>query len=134
MGERLLRELQSKLRDELLNGDIFCSLAEAKVIIEAWRRYYNTERPHSSLGYKPPAPEAIIWPAPPRGSAPPPAQVMAEKPISIKTETGPPYGVRPRVPCASGPFPNGNAAPIPVEKNGKAIASRARYPTTNRGA
>ena len=36
----------------------FYSLAEAKIIIEAWQRYYNTERPHSSLGYKPPAPEA----------------------------------------------------------------------------
>ena len=71
----------SKLRDELLNGEIFYSLAEAKVIIEAWRRYYNTERPHSSLGYRPPAPEAIIWPAPPRGSAPPSAQAIAEKPI-----------------------------------------------------
>ena len=71
----------SKLRDELLNGEIFYSLAEAKVIIEAWRRYYNTERPHSSLGYKPPAPEAIIWPAPPRGSAPPSAQAIAQKPI-----------------------------------------------------
>ncbi|EKF17542.1 integrase catalytic subunit [Nitratireductor pacificus pht-3B] len=42
----------SKLRDELLNGEIFHSLAEAKVIIEAWRRHYNTERPHSSLCYK----------------------------------------------------------------------------------
>lgn len=71
----------SKLRDELLNGEIFYSLAEAKVIIEAWRRYYNTERPHSSLGYKPPAPETIIWPAPPRGSAPSSAQAMAEKPV-----------------------------------------------------
>ncbi len=71
----------SKLRDELLNGEIFYSLAEAKVIIEAWRRYYNTERPHSSLGYKPPAPEAIIWPAPSRGPAPSSAQAMAEKPI-----------------------------------------------------
>jgi putative transposase len=71
----------SKLRDELLNGEVFYSLAEAKVIIEAWRRYYNTERPHSSLGYKPPAPEAIIWPALSRGSAPSSAQAMAEKPI-----------------------------------------------------
>lgn len=71
----------SKLRDELLNGEIFYSLAEAKVIIEAWRRYYNTERPHSSLGYKPPATEAIIWPEPSRGSAPPSAQAMAQKPI-----------------------------------------------------
>ena len=71
----------SKLRDELLNGEIFYSLAEAKIIIEAWRRYYNTERPHSSLGYKPPAPETIVWPAPPRRSAPPSAQAMAGKPI-----------------------------------------------------
>jgi putative transposase len=71
----------SKLRDELLNGEIFYSLAEARVIIEAWRRYYNTERPHSSPGYKPPAPEAILWPTPRRGSAPPSAQAMAEKPI-----------------------------------------------------
>ncbi|TYR37661.1 IS3 family transposase [Mesorhizobium microcysteis] len=71
----------SKLRDELLNCEIFYSLAEAKVIIEAWRCYYNTERPHSSLGYKPPAPEAIIWPAPNRRTAPPSAQAMAGKPI-----------------------------------------------------
>ena len=71
----------SKLRDELLNSEIFYSLAEAKVIIEAWRRYYNTERPHSSLGYKPPAPEAIAWPSKPAGSLPPAAQPMAEKPI-----------------------------------------------------
>jgi hypothetical protein len=47
----------SKLRDELLNGEIFYSLAEAKIIIESWRRHYNTRRPHSSLGYRPPAPE-----------------------------------------------------------------------------
>lgn len=71
----------SKLRDELLNGEIFYSLAEAKVIIEAWRRYYNTERPHSSLGYKPPAPQAIVWPVPTRGSAPPSAQAIAPRPI-----------------------------------------------------
>lgn len=71
----------SKLRDELLNSEIFYSLAEAKVIIEAWRRYYNTERPHSSLRYKPPAPEVIAWPSKPAGSLPPAAQAMAEKPI-----------------------------------------------------
>ncbi len=40
------------LRDELLNGAIFYNLAEAKVLIEAWRRHYNTVRPHSSLGYQ----------------------------------------------------------------------------------
>lgn len=48
-----------KLRDELLNGEIFYSLKEAQVIIEQWRKHYNTKRPHSSLGYRPPAPQAI---------------------------------------------------------------------------
>ena len=48
-----------KLRDELLNGKIFATLLEAQVIIESWRRKYNQFRPHSSLGYRPPAPEAI---------------------------------------------------------------------------
>ena len=57
------------LRDELLNGEIFYSLAEAKVLIEAWRRHYNTIRPHSSLGYRPPAPEAVPSPALSSGSA-----------------------------------------------------------------
>ncbi len=55
-----------RLRYEVLNGEIFHSLREAQVVIESWRRYYNTVRPHSSLGYKPPAPEAITspWPDP----------------------------------------------------------------------
>ena len=57
------------LRDELLNGEIFYSLAEARVLIEAWRRHYNTVRPHSSLGYRPPAPEAVTPPLPVSGSA-----------------------------------------------------------------
>ncbi len=48
-----------KLRDELLNGEIFDTLFEAQVIIESWRKEYNHLRPHSSLGYKPPAPEAF---------------------------------------------------------------------------
>ncbi len=48
-----------KLRDELLNGEIFYTLKEAKVMIERWRQEYNTVRPHSSLGYRPPAPETI---------------------------------------------------------------------------
>ena len=49
-----------RLRDELLNGEIFYSLREAQIIIEEWRRHYNTRRPHSALGYRPPAPQAII--------------------------------------------------------------------------
>ena len=48
-----------KLRDELLNREIFYTLEEAKVLIEDWRREYNTIRPHSALGYSPPAPEAL---------------------------------------------------------------------------
>ena len=50
----------SKLRDELLNGEIFYSLREAQILIEDWRRHYNTVRPHSSIGYRPPAPEAVL--------------------------------------------------------------------------
>jgi putative transposase len=50
----------SKLRDELLDGEIFYTLEEARVIIENWRRHYNEVRPHSSLGYKPPASEVLI--------------------------------------------------------------------------
>ena len=46
-----------KLRDELLNGEIFYTVHEARVLIEMWRREYNHVRPHSSLGYRPPAPE-----------------------------------------------------------------------------
>ncbi|WP_170526389.1 IS3 family transposase [Ruegeria arenilitoris] len=49
-----------RFRDELLNGEIFYSLREAQILIEQWRRHYNTKRPHSALGYRPPAPETII--------------------------------------------------------------------------
>jgi len=49
-----------KLRDELLNGEIFYTLREAKVLIEQWRRHYNTIRPHSALGYRPPAPQTMM--------------------------------------------------------------------------
>ena len=48
-----------KLRDELLNGEIFYTLKEAQILIERWRQEYNTVRPHSALGYRPPAPEAV---------------------------------------------------------------------------
>jgi len=50
----------ARFRDELLNGEIFYTLKEAKVVIEEWRRHYNTIRPHSALGWKPPASEAIV--------------------------------------------------------------------------
>jgi len=48
-----------KLRDELLNGGIFYSLKEGQIVIEQWRNHYNTIRPHSSLGYRPPAPQTM---------------------------------------------------------------------------
>lgn len=49
-----------RMRDKLLNGGLFYLLREAQVVIEAWRNHYNTKRPHSALGYRPPAPETII--------------------------------------------------------------------------
>ena len=52
-----IESFNGKLRDELLNTEIFDTLLEAKVLIERWRQEYNTVRPHSSLGYQPPAPE-----------------------------------------------------------------------------
>jgi len=72
-----VESFNGKLRDEMLNGEIFYTLREAKVLIERWRQHYNRIRPHSSLGYRPPAPEAIAVPAMtlslnPRGSAPAP--------------------------------------------------------------
>jgi transposase InsO family protein len=54
-----IESFNGKLRDELLNREVFYTLLEAKVLTENWRREYNRIRPHSSLGYRPPAPEAI---------------------------------------------------------------------------
>jgi putative transposase len=71
----------SKLRDELLKGEIFYTLKEAQIVIESWRRHYNTVRPHSSLGYKPPAPEAVLWPAAQPQPAPPATPTVALRPI-----------------------------------------------------
>ena len=50
----------ARFRDELLNGEIFYTLKEAKIIIEQWRQHYNRKRPHSALGWRPPAPEAVM--------------------------------------------------------------------------
>ena len=70
-----ISEEQVELRDELLDGEVFYSLAEAKIVIEGWRRHYNASRPHSALGYRPPAPEVVPWPAPPA------TQAVAPKPL-----------------------------------------------------
>ena len=50
----------ARFRDELLNGALFYNLREAQILIEQWRVQYNTVRPHSALGYRPPAPESIV--------------------------------------------------------------------------
>jgi putative transposase len=68
----------SKLRDELLNIEVFTSLREAEVLIESWRQHFNTVRPHSALNYAPPAPEAILprssaWPGAPASQGARPA-------------------------------------------------------------
>ena len=55
-----IESFNGKMRDELLKREVFTTLKEAQVLIEGWRREYNQVRPHSSLGYQPPAPEAIL--------------------------------------------------------------------------
>jgi len=57
-----IESFYGKMRDELLNGEIFYTLKEARIMNELWRKEYNTIRPHSSLGYLPPVPEAIMIP------------------------------------------------------------------------
>jgi transposase InsO family protein len=78
-----VESFNARLRDELLNGEIFYSLREAQTVIESWRRHYNAVRPHQSLGYKPPAPEVFIpapaaWPPSRATPAPSPTQHLAE--------------------------------------------------------
>ena len=54
-----IESFNARFRDELLNGEIFYSIKEAQTIIEQWRQHFNTVRPHSALGYRPPAPESV---------------------------------------------------------------------------
>ena len=70
-GNGYVESFNGKFRDEFLNGEIFYTLREAKVLIEGWRREYNRVRPHSALGYRPPAPEVILPLPPGFRSAPP---------------------------------------------------------------
>ena len=75
-----IESFNGKLRDELLDGEIFYTLWEAQVLIETWRRTYNHIRPHSSLGQRPPAPATIlpasVWPIPPAASVAPQEVLM----------------------------------------------------------
>jgi putative transposase len=82
-----VESFNARLRDELLNGEVFYSLREAEVVIESWRRHYNAVRPHASLGFRPPAPEVVLpafaaWPPVLRSPAPPPTtQTVAPRPM-----------------------------------------------------
>ncbi len=72
-------------RDELLDGEIFYTLREAQIVIESWRRHYNSVRPHASVGYRPPAPEVLVpglaaWPAAPPWPASPATLPLAPRP------------------------------------------------------
>ena len=76
-----IESFNARLRDELLNGEIFYTLKEARVLVESWPHHYNAIRAHGILGYRLLAPETIIMPSWPPGSATlrrPPS--LAEKP------------------------------------------------------
>jgi len=76
-----IESFNARLRDELLDGEIFYSLREAQVVIESWRRHYNTVRPHASLGYRAPAPEVIVPAFASSQPASPPIPAMASRPL-----------------------------------------------------
>ena len=80
-----VESFNARLRDELLNGEVFYTLKEAQIIIESWRRHYNTVRPHGALGYRPPAPEVFVpaltaWPAALTRPAPPAKLLVVPRP------------------------------------------------------
>ena len=80
-----IESFNARLRDELLDGEIFYTLREAQIVIESWRRHYNAVRPHASLGYNAPAPEVFVpafaaWPAAHPRPAPPAMLSLAQRP------------------------------------------------------
>ncbi len=78
-----IESFNGKLRDEVLNREVFDTLLEAKVLVERWRREYNHIRPHSALGYHPPVPEAIL---PADGSLDP--LLFGSAPLHLTTTAG----------------------------------------------
>ena len=129
-----------KLRDELLNGEIFYRLKEAKIIIESWRRHYNTIRPHSSLGYRPPAPEVFIpalaaWPSTPPRPARRPRSLCVNQ-CSNKRASGPLKGAYLKVGVSRRPIslqnrhrsafptPPGRASRLMICDRGRALSRR----------
>ena len=80
-----VESFNARLRDELLDGEIFYSLREAEVVIESWRRHFNAVRPHGALGYRPPATEVVLpsfttWLVALRRPTPPTMQTVAPSP------------------------------------------------------
>src|SRR5680860_538315 len=80
-----VESFNARLRDELLDGEIFYTLKEAQIVIESWRRHYNAVRRHASLGYRAPAPEVFVpafaaWPAAQPRPAPPATLPLAPRP------------------------------------------------------
>ena len=80
-----IESFNGRLRDELLDGEIFYTLREAQIVIESWRRHYNAVRPHAAIGYQAPAPEVFVpalaaWPAAQSRPAPPAMLPLAPKP------------------------------------------------------
>ncbi len=80
-----IESFNARFRDELLDGEIFYSLREAQVVIESWRRHFNTVRPHGAINYKPPAPEVFVpafaaWPAAKPRPSPPAMLRVAPRP------------------------------------------------------
>jgi IS30 family transposase len=80
-----IESFNARLRDELLDGEIFYTLREAEIVIESWRRHYNTVRPHASIGYRAPAPEVFVpalaaWPAAQSRPAPPAMLQLVPRP------------------------------------------------------
>ena len=80
-----IESFNARLRDELLDGEIFYSLHEAEIVIESWRRHYNMVRPHASIGYRAPAPEVFVpalaaWPAAQPRPAPPAMLPLVPRP------------------------------------------------------
>jgi hypothetical protein len=88
-----VENFNARLRDELLDGEIFYTLREAEIVIESWRRHYNTVRPHASIGYRAPAPEVFVpalaaWPAAQPRPAPPAMLKLAPRPALNYIQTG----------------------------------------------
>jgi transposase InsO family protein len=81
-----VESFNTRLRDELLNGEIFYTLKEDQIVIESWRRHYDAVRPHASLGYRASAPEVFVpafvaWPAAQPRPAPPATLPLLDDPL-----------------------------------------------------